>query len=310
MDIFELVSNFLKNIPKDKIPLIILLGPTASGKTGLSVELAKKFNGEIISADSRQIYKEMDIGTAKIKKEERQDVPHHLIDAVLPNENFTTFDFKKLAEEKIFDIYKRNKIPFIIGGTGLYIRAIIENFTLGATPPNWQLRKQLEEEASQYGKEYVWKKLKALNETEAMKIPPNNLRYVIRGIEKVVSSQWSVVSKNKNSCFQKNDNKYHILKFAIDWPREVLYDRIDKRVDKQIEDGLIEETKYLLSKYDRNLPSMSSLGYLQIAKFLNNEMTLDEAKDLLKKETRHYAKRQMTWFSKEKEVVWINGLNI
>ncbi|OGJ51457.1 tRNA (adenosine(37)-N6)-dimethylallyltransferase MiaA [Candidatus Peregrinibacteria bacterium RIFOXYB2_FULL_32_7] len=302
----DLISSFLKNIPKEKIPLIVLLGPTASGKTGLSIKLAKKFNGEIISADSRQIYKEMDIGTAKITKKEMQDIPHHLIDVVLPNENFTTFDFKKLAEEKIFDIYKRNKIPFIIGGTGLYIRAIIENFTLGATPPNWELRKQLEEEASQYGKEYVWEKLKALDEIEAMKIHPNNLRYVIRGIERVGSLQMAVGSENKNSCSHKND-KYHILKFAIDWPREVLYDRINKRVDKQIENGLIEETKYLLSKYDRNLPSMSSLGYLQIAKFLNNEMTLDEAKDLLKKETRHYAKRQMTWFLKEKEVVWINS---
>ncbi|MFA6089857.1 MAG: tRNA (adenosine(37)-N6)-dimethylallyltransferase MiaA, partial [Candidatus Woesearchaeota archaeon] len=275
-----------------------------SGKTGLSVELAKKFDAEIISADSRQVYKEMDIGTAKITEDEMQGVKHHLIDMVYPNESFNVYNFKNLAEKAILEIHKKAKIPFIVGGTGLYIRAVTDNYLSENAPPNLELRKKLEKEASQYGKEYVWEKLKALDEIEAMKIHPNNLRYVVRGIERAESRELRAEKKNKNSVLS---SQFSILKLAIDWPREILYDRINKRVDKQIEDGLIEETKYLLSKYDRNLPSMSSLGYLQIAKFLNNEMTLDEAKDLLKKETRHYAKRQMTWFRKEKEVVSINS---
>lgn len=298
-----MVSGFLATISQDKIPLIVVLGPTASGKTGLGIDLALKFNGEIISADSRQIYREMDIGTAKVTKEEMKGVLHYMIDIVDPSEKFNTFDYKRMAEQKIEEIWKHGKVPFLVGGTGLYIRSITDNFDLGQTPPDLELREKLEKEAEEFGKEYVWNKLNALDPVAAAKIHFNNLRYVVRGIEKVVSSQWSVIS---NKEIQVPSTKYQVLKIGIEWSREVLYDRINKRVDIQVEQGLVEETQRLFAKYDGNLTSMTSIGYPQIAKFIYSELTLDEAKDLLKKDTRHYAKRQMTWFSKE-EVNWIDG---
>ncbi len=309
-EIYGQIIDFLKSVPKEKIPLIVILGPTASGKTAFSVELALQFSGEIISADSRQVYKYMDIATAKIKEEEKRGVKHHLIDVVDPDLKFTTFDFKKLAEEKIEEIHKKSKIPFLVGGTGLYIRSITDNFDFGQIPPNLELRKKLEKEAVEFGKEYVWKKLNDLDPIAATKIHFNNLRYVVRGIERAESQELTCPNWYRRGTELKEvsalSSRFSILKIGIEWSRELLYDRINKRVDEQIKEGLIEETKLLLQKYDRNLPSMTGLGYPQIAKYLDGEMSLEDAKDLLKKETRHYAKRQMTWFGKEEDVLWID----
>lgn len=295
-----LIAGFLKKcLNNNQKPLLVLLGPTASGKTALSLEVAKKFNCEIISADSRQVYKYMDIGTDKILPTSRKGIPHYLIDVADPRERFTVADFKHLAEEKIEEILGRGKIPFIVGGTGLYIDVLTKNFSL--PPENKRLRAQLEKELKKYGKAALYKKLKKLDSKNAAKIHPNNARYVIRAIEIFMATK-----SPKND--KRAEPKYEILQFGLNWPREKLFERIEMRVDAQLKKELIEETKLLLKMgYDKILPSMTSLGYKEIIKYLNGELTLEETAELLKKNTRNYAKRQITWFKRDKNIIWLDA---
>ena len=282
------------------IPLLAVIGPTASGKTSLGIALARHFNGEIISADSRQIYQEMDIGTAKPTLAEQQSARHHLINLVLPDQTVSLADYQNLANQTIIQISNQNKLPLLVGGTGLYINAVSQNYQLPASTPNQELRQELTQLATQLGNQSVYAKLIELDPQAAASIHPNNLRYVIRAIE--------VVSQTK----QPRSNllapsPYHPFYLNIDWPRAELYRRIEERIDLQLSQGLIEETRYLLSKYDRHLPSLSSLGYQEIGAFLREEDTFENAIVKFKQNTRNYAKRQLTWFRKIKSVYSMPG---
>ena len=299
MDEYEVkIEKFLE---KSERPLIIILGPTASGKTNLSLELAKKFNGEIISTDSRQIYQEMDISTDAILAADMKGITHHMLRIVKPDEVFTLAEYKDLALKTIDDIYARGKVPILTGGTGLYITAIIEGYSVPRVPPNEKLREQLYKEAKEHGNSFVYNKLANLDPEAAANIHPNNLRYVVRAIE-----------INQATGSQKNDKKMPELQFdtfmvGLNWPRETLYQRINARVDQQENSGLLDEVKQLLDKgYALDLPSMSSLGVKEIIPYLKGEMPLVDCLEILKRNTRRYAKRQMTWFRRYKDVNWIN----
>jgi tRNA dimethylallyltransferase len=289
-------TSFIKSAKK---PLIVVLGPTASGKTELSLKIAKKVKGEIISTDSRQIYKEMDISTDTLPKGKREKIPHHMIGIVAPDKTLTLAEYKDLALKEIEKIYKKGHIPILVGGTGLYISAIAEGYNVPHVPPNPKLRKKLEKEAEKYGAEYLHEKLKKLDARAAKKIHPNNIRYVIRAIEINLESK-------KNKVDKKRGPQFDIYMVGILRPRPELYKRVNERVDSQIKRGLIPEVKNLLKKYNPNLPSMSSLGVKEIIPYLRGKTTLDEATELLKKNTRNYAKRQMTWFRRYDKVKWLS----
>jgi len=283
-----------------KIPLIVIIGPTASGKTTLSISLAKRFSGEIVSADSRQIYRQMDIGTAKPTHKQLCEIPHHLIDIAEPDQTITLADYKKLAEQAIININSRNKLPFLVGGTGLYISAITQNYNLPNSKPNPSLRADLEKIAHNEGTAKLHRILKELDPKSARTIHPNNIRYIIRSIEIAKDLQSPKTNLKSNS-------PYLTLFIAINWPREELYQRINQRIDEQLEMGLINETKTLLSKYSKNLPAISSLGYREIADSLEGIISLEESIDLFKQHTRNFAKRQLTWFQKFNNVYLISG---
>ncbi|MBU1445830.1 tRNA (adenosine(37)-N6)-dimethylallyltransferase MiaA [Patescibacteria group bacterium] len=300
-NINEIISDFLKESEQLQMaPLLVILGPTASGKTGLSIQLAKKFGGEIVSADSRQVYKYMDIGTAKICNAEMDGIPHYMLDIVNPDQEFTLADYVRKAKIHIDQILKKGKLPMLVGGTGLYIRALCDNYQIPRVPPNNELRSQLQNEIVEKGEDYVYEKLKEVDPINAEKIHPHNHRYVIRAIE------IAFAGKQKQDINKKPD--YNILKIGINWDREKLYERIDKRAEIQIEKGLVNETKTLIANgFDIQTPAMSSLGYPEIFKYINGELSLDEALELFQRNTRNYAKRQLTWFRRETDVVWIPG---
>jgi len=294
--VLKLVDDFLAK-PGDR-KIIVILGPTASGKTSLSIKIAKAFNGEVISSDSRQIYKFMDIGTAKVKPKEEEGVKHYMLDVATPDKQFTLADFVDGSKRCIDEIHKKGKIPLIVGGTGLYIRAICDNYKIPRIEPNYKLRQQLQAELAQHGVEYLHDKLKKVDPEAAKNIHPNNTRYVVRALE--------INEAIGNKKDLKSKPVYDVLKIGITMDREKLYDRINRRVYDQIDEGLVNETKTLLQKgYSEKSPSMSSLGYPEMIKFIKGEMSLEEAIELLQTNTRHYAKRQMTWFNKEKDVNWI-----
>ncbi|PIR55595.1 tRNA (adenosine(37)-N6)-dimethylallyltransferase MiaA [Candidatus Peregrinibacteria bacterium CG10_big_fil_rev_8_21_14_0_10_36_19] len=285
-----LIENFLKSAKK---PLIVILGPTASGKTALSLKIAKKYNCEIISTDSRQIYKEMEIGTDAITLEEQNGIPHHMLGITTPDKTITMSEYVDLALEKIEEIYSRGHIPILVGGTGLYISAIIERYDMPKIPPNEKLREELEKMST----EDLHEKLKKLNPEAAERIHPNNRRYVIRAIEIATADSPKKASEKPH---------FDVYMIGIKWPREELYQRVNYRVDRQIERGLLDEVKKLLKKgYAENLPSMSSLGVKEIIPYLKGESTLEECLNILKQSTRKYAKRQMTWFRRYDNVEWI-----
>jgi len=304
MNIDQLILKFVKESKESsQKPLLVILGGTASGKTSLSIKLAKLFNGEIISTDSRQVYKYMDIATAKIKPQEMQGIPHYMIDIVDPDQEFTLADFVNKAKIHIEDILRRGKLPILAGGTGLYIRAICENYTITHIAPNSLLRAKLQKELEEKGESYLYERLKSLDPESADKIHPHNHRYVIRAIEIAEAGQ-----KKSNL---KSKGEYNVLKFGIEWDREKLYERINARASNQIKNGLINETKILLQKgYNLSLPSMSSLGYPEIIKYMSGEVSLAEALALLQQNTRNYAKRQLTWFRRESDVIWVPGEEI
>ncbi|MGE5605468.1 MAG: tRNA (adenosine(37)-N6)-dimethylallyltransferase MiaA [Bacteroidota bacterium] len=278
-------------------PLIILAGPTAVGKTELSLKLAQSLDAEIISADSMQVYKRMDIGTAKPSREERKAVPHHLIDLVEPDQDFSVADYQKCFEQTATAIYVRGKLPLLTGGTGLYIRACTQAFNLEPGEPLPDLRRKLKEEAEQYGPEYIHQRLAKVDPAAAVKIHPNDVRRVIRALEVFQNTgvPISQLQQKRNYGF-----KYNVIYLFLNRERDELYRRIELRVDRMISEGFIEEVHSLLEDgFPPQLKSMQSLGYKQICSYLRQDISLEEAIASIKQETRRYAKRQLTWFRKE-----------
>jgi len=291
----------MNGLPK----IAVILGPTGSGKTDLGIEVAKKYNGEIISADSRQVYRQMNIGTAKPKGEWKNGayfvdgVPHYLMDIIDPDENFTVVDFKERAITRIDDILKRGKLPIIVGGTGLYISSIVDNLDIPKVAPDAALRTELERK----NPDELAQMLKEIDPESSAKIDLKNSRRVLRALEVAMVSGESFFEQRR-----KQAPIYEAHEFGINLSREELYRRLDARVDRQIKDGLIDEVKDLSQKYSWDLPSMSGIGYKQIGYYLRGEMTLEQAIETLKRDTRRYAKRQKTWFKRDKKIIWISGL--
>ncbi len=276
--------------------VIAVVGATASGKTAYAVELAKQINGEIISADSRLVYKGMNIGTAKPTFDEMQRIPHYMVDIVEPDINYSAGLYAKEAKKHVNDILSRGKIPIVAGGTGLYFRILLENYDLPDVEPDYKLR----EELAELSFDELYEVLVKLDKNAVTKIERNDKKKIIRYIE-IVKLTGLPISK---AC-GKNDNKeFDIEWIGLNFPREELYERINKRVDLMIEQGLVEETKYLLKKYGRIPNIVDTIGYKEIISYLDGELTLDEAKDKLKQNTRNYAKRQLTWFRKNENINW------
>lgn len=297
----QIISTHLQESRQQmKVPLIAVIGPTASGKTALGIAIAQAFNGEIISADSRQIYQEMNIGTAIPNSSELAAIKHYLINQIKPDEVFTLADFQKISDQLINQIHQSGKVPILVGGTGLYINAITQNYQLPESEPNHRLRQKYQQIADQDGNLAVYKILQILDPKAALGIHPNNLRYVIRAIE--IATQTDLPKSNK-----RGNSPYLTLYFQIDWPRAELYRKIEQRIDQQIAAGLIQETQYLLQKYGRELPALTSLGYQEIGDYLQGKISLQKAIEEFKKNTRNFAKRQLTWFRKVPQVYSISG---
>ncbi len=287
-----------------KKPLIILTGPTAVGKTSLSIKLAKEINGEIISADSMQVYKGMDIGTAKIKPEEMQGVKHYLIDELEPSEEFNVAVFKEKCDKYIEEIYSHGKVPILVGGTGFYIQAVLYNIDFKETQTDNAYREQLQHFAQVHGADALHDELKKVDEKSAEAIHPNNIKRVIRALEYYHQTGEKISEHNEEE--RQKESPYHFRYYVLSLPREILYDRIDKRVDIMREEGLEKEVKTLMEKgLNRQMVSMQGLGYKEIIDAFDGKMTLDAAFDKIKQETRHFAKRQFTWFRREREVTWL-----
>ncbi len=285
--------------------VIVIAGPTASGKTSLSIELAKLLDGEIISADSMQVYKYMDVGTAKPSIEEMQGIRHYLIDELLPDEEFNVVKFKELAEKYIEVILERGKQPIIVGGTGLYISSLINNINFSETKSDWELREQLGREAEENGPVYIHDKLRLVDPVSAANIHPNNVKRVIRALEVYYQTQRPMSYHNEKS--REIPPKYKFVLLGLTMDREKLYDRINKRVDIMLENGLIEEVGRLVEMgYADSITSMQGIGYKEILSHLRNEISLEEAVETVKRESRRYAKRQITWFKPIKEIKWFS----
>lgn len=284
--------------------IIMIVGPTATGKTAMSIDLAKKHNGEIVSADSVQIYKGLDIGSAKIRPEEMQGVAHHMIDVVSPFESYSVSDYKKAVKACIGDIVSRGKMPIITGGTGFYIHSILYDMDFQTVSPNESLREELAELAQKEGNMVLYDKLLALNPEFAQNVHPNNTKRVIRAIEIALSSEKPSDFKE----FEKNAVlNYDVDMIVLNMRREKLYERINLRVDQMVQDGLVDEVKNLVKMgLDRSYQSMSSIGYKEIIAYLVGESTLEEAIELIKQKSRNYAKRQLTWFKKYKFANWLD----
>ena len=286
-------------------PLIILTGPTSVGKTALSIQLAKTVDGEIISADSMQVYRYMDIGTAKITPEEMQGIPHYLIDALTPDEEFNVVKFQQYAKKYIEDIQSRGKIPIFVGGTGFYIQAVLYDIDFTENDINPSYRQELEQTVKEKGAEYLHALLKQVDPKSAEKVHPNNIKRVIRALEyhKLTGEKIS----DHNAEQRKKNSPYQYCYFVLNKNRAKLYEGINLRVDQMMQNGLLEEVKDLAERgYTKDMVSMQGLGYKELLAFLEGEGTLENAVDLIKKETRHYAKRQITWFKRENEIIWIN----
>ncbi len=290
-----------------KQKVIVIVGPTASGKTALSIELAKKINGEIVSCDSMQIYKDMNIGSAKPTNEEMQGIKHYLIDVVRPDKRFSVAEYKKQAEIAIEDIISKGKTPIVIGGTGLYADSLIYGIDYPEIVFDEEYRNSLEEKAkTNEGLKELYNMAKKIDEKAIAKISENDRKRIIRILE--IYQQTGKTKTELEIESRKNDVKYDYKVFAINMDRNILYDRINKRVDLMIENGLIDEVKSLLKKYKDFPTAMQGLGYKEVVQYLNNELTKDEMIEKIKQETRRYAKRQLTWFRKNKETIWLDGL--
>jgi tRNA dimethylallyltransferase len=286
-------------------PLVILVGPTAVGKTAASIGLAKALNGEIISGDSMQIFKGLDIGTAKITKEEMQGVPHHLIDIKEPWETFSVAEFKRLADEAIADIHDRGKMPIIVGGTGFYINSVLYEYHFGEADTDEAYRAELEQYAETYGNEALWNILQEKDPDSAAKLHSNDTKRVIRALE--VLHVTGIPASERQSTVDKQTMRYNAVYIALNMPREVLYDRINRRVDIMIQDGLEAEVRTALANgVAQDALSMTSIGYRQMIEYFNEEISFDRAVELIKRDTRHFAKRQLTWFRHDPNIQWVD----
>ena len=288
-----------------KRPLIILTGPTAVGKTKASIGLAKALNGEIISADSMQIYKYMDIGSAKIRPEEMQDIPHYLIDELEPDEEFHVVKFQQMAKEAMDAIYTKGKIPIVVGGTGFYIQALLYDIDFTESNENTAYRQELTRLANEKGAEHLHEVLRKVDPVSADTIHANNVKRVIRALEFYHQTGEKISEHNEQE--RAKESPYDFCYFVLNDDRENLYERINLRIDQMLEEGLVEEVTSLKNKgYTRDMVSMQGLGYKEILDYLNGECTLEEAIYILKRDTRHFAKRQLTWFRRERDVIWID----
>ncbi len=287
-----------------KKPLIVLTGPTAVGKTSLSIALARAVEGEIISADSMQVYKHMDIGSAKIKKEEMEGIPHYLIDVLEPDEEFHVVRFQEMAKEAMKEIYSKGKIPILTGGTGFYIQAVVKDIDFSQDTEKSSVRERLENLAQEKGGEYLHELLAQRDPESAEKIHPNNIKRVIRALEYYELTGEKISLHNEREG--EKVSPYNTAYFVLSDHRERLYEKIDRRVDQMLDEGLVEEVRRLAQMgYTRDMVSMQGLGYKEILAYLEGEYSLEEAVYVLKRDTRHFAKRQLTWFRREKDVIWV-----
>lgn len=282
------------------IEVLAIVGPTASGKTALSLELAKRFNGEIINGDSMQIYRDMTIGTAKILPEEMVEIPHHLLDIKNPEESFSVAEYQNLVRETISEIQSRGKLPIIVGGSGLYVQAVLFDYRFSEEPANPQLRDQLQKEFDHFGPEHMHKKLLELDPSSV--IHPNNTRRVVRAIEILMSDQ---PKEDRNLALSP---MYNELIIGLDLSRDVLYERINRRVDQMLERGLLEEVKALQNRGIRDVQAVHAIGYKEIYRYLDGELGFEEAISKLKQNSRKYAKRQFTYFKNKLPILWIDAL--
>lgn len=288
-----------------KKPLIILTGPTAVGKTESSILLAKKINGEIISVDSMQVYKKMDIGTAKIKPTEMMGITHHMIDVWEPDFDGNVFDFKTEVNACLKKIYDKNKVPILVGGTGFYLQAILYDVQFTNEHADNKIRKDLENKLQEKGVDFIYDLLESIDPEYAKTTHKNNTKRVIRALEYYYETDELFSEHNKKEAMRKSP--YDFKYFCLTLDRKTLYERIDYRVDQMIENGLIDEVKNLLEcGYSKDLVSMQGLGYKEIVRYLNGEISKEEAIYILKRDTRHFAKRQLTWFKREKDVIFID----
>lgn len=288
-----------------KQPLIILTGPTAVGKTKASIGLAKAIGGEIISADSMQVYKKMDIGSAKIRPEEMQGVKHYLVDVLEPEEEFHIVKFQELAKAALEEIYAKGKIPILVGGTGFYIQAVTRDIDFTQAEQETSYREELEQFAKEKGAEYLHEKLREVDSKSAENIHANNVKRVIRALEFYHQNGTPISEHNEEQ--KQQTSPYNLAYFVLTAPREILYERIDRRVDQMMEEGLLEEVKSLRERgCHRGMVSMQGLGYKEILAYLEGEYPLEEAVRILKRDTRHFAKRQLTWFRREQDVIWVD----
>ena len=288
-----------------KKPLIVLTGPTAVGKTRLSISLAKAIGGEIISADSMQVYKYMDIGSAKIMQSEMQGVPHYLVDELMPDEEFHIVRFQQMAKEAMEKIYAREHIPILVGGTGFYIQAVTRDIDFTQAEQDDGYRAELEKLSKEKGSAFLHQMLMEVDPKSAENIHENNVKRVIRALEFYHQNGSPISAHNEEQ--QERTSPYKLAYFVLNAPRELLYERIDRRVDEMMDKGLVSEVQRLKDMgYHRGMVSMQGLGYKEILAYLDGEMSLAEAVRILKRDTRHFAKRQLTWFRREPETVWVN----
>ncbi len=285
--------------------LVILTGPTAVGKTELSIKLAKAINGEIISADSIQVYKKFDIGSAKITEREMQGVKHHLIDVLEPQESFNVATFKAMADEAIQDIYNRGAIPIITGGTGFYIQALLYNVNFEETPDDGY-RRELEIICKEKGVSYLHNMLSEIDPESALLIHENNSKRVIRALE--YHHQTGKPISEHNTAERAKESPYNFAYFVLNCNRQTLYERINKRVELMLKNGLVDEVKAILNEYKLtpDMTSMQGLGYKEIYQHLTEGLSIEDAEYIIKRDTRHFAKRQLTWFKREKDVIWLD----
>lgn len=288
-----------------KRPLIILTGPTAVGKTAASIGLAKAVDGEIISADSMQVYRGMDIGSAKISREEMNGVRHYLVDVLEPEEEFNVVKFQHLAKQAAQEIYSRNKIPVVVGGTGFYIQALLYDIDFTENDGDMTLRRELEKTAEEKGTEYLHQLLQQVDPQAARDLHPNNVKRVIRALEFYRQTGQKISEHNRKE--RAKESPYRYAYFVLTDDRARLYDRIDRRVDAMMEAGLLDEVRSLRDRgVKRTCTSMQGLGYKELYACLEGECSLDEAVRIIKRDTRHFAKRQLTWFKREQDVIWMD----
>lgn len=288
----------------EKPKVIVICGPTASGKTALSIELAKKINGEIVSADSMQIYKDMDIGTAKPTIQEMQGINHYLLDFVSPDERYSVAQYKKDAKNAIKEIIERGKTPIIVGGTGLYVDSLIYEIEYNDINLDEDYRKQLENIVEKQGLKELYKKAIEIDPIAMQKISPNDKKRIMRILEIYKATGKTKTEQEIES--RRNPIEYDYKVFAINWDREKLYQRINKRVDIMIEQGLIEEVENIVKKYNKFPTAMQGLGYKEVVQYIEGNCTKEEMIEKIKMETRRYAKRQLTWFRKNKQTTWLD----